>query len=67
MLLMKTKAMNKFIKSLSFAIDGVKNTSKTEANFRIHLILGSIVLISSVILSISTIEWMIVLLHTGLV
>jgi diacylglycerol kinase len=59
--------MNKFIKSLGFAIQGIKKTFQTEANFKTHLVMTVMVIISGVLLSNSSIEWAIILILIGLI
>ncbi|MCT4582874.1 MAG: diacylglycerol kinase family protein [Flavobacteriales bacterium] len=59
--------MKRFIKSLGYAIEGVKNTYQSEPNFKIHTVAGLLVLILGILLSISIIEWGIVILLIGLV
>lgn len=59
--------MKRFIKSLGYAIEGVKNTYQSELNFKIHVVSGLIVLGLGILLSISLIEWGIVMLLIGLV
>jgi diacylglycerol kinase len=59
--------MKKFTESLGFAVEGIKETSQTEANFKTHLVIASIATLFGVLLSISSIEWIIVLLLIGLI
>jgi diacylglycerol kinase len=59
--------MNKLIKSLGFAIQGIRKTYQTEFNFKVHTGVAIIVLIFGFVLDISTLEWIIILLLIGLV
>ncbi len=59
--------MKRFIKSLGYAIEGVKNTYQSEPNFKIHVVAGLIVLSLGILLSLSIIEWGIVILLIGIV
>ena len=59
--------MKNFIKSLGFAIQGIGKTIETEANFKTHLVMAFIVVVSGVILSVSILEWIAILILIGLV
>ena len=50
----------KLIKSFKHAGRGIASVYKGEQNFRIHCLAGAFVLIFSVILKISTLEWAII-------
>ncbi len=47
----------KLIKSFAFAWEGIKGCFKSESNFRIHLIAAIAAIIFSVMLNVSTAEW----------
>lgn len=51
----------------SFAWDGLKEVIKTEKNFRIHLVVGFLVIGISIILKISLGEWSQIIFVIGLV
>lgn len=59
--------MKIFIKSLGFAIQGIRKTTETEANFKTHLVMGSLVLVAGGLLSISPLEWITVLLLIAMI
>lgn len=59
--------MNRLIKSLGFAIQGIKKTCQTEVNFKAHLVMAFIVISSGGLLSISVLEWIVVLILIGLI
>jgi len=52
---------------LRYAISGLKIAFKEEKNFRIHLVIAIIVIMLSIVLQISRIEWLFVLLAIHLV
>lgn len=58
--------MEKFIKSFRYAANGLKHGLK-ERNFRIHLTIFGLVLIIAMVLGISTLEWMAILILSGVV
>ncbi|MCM2531603.1 diacylglycerol kinase family protein [Neobacillus pocheonensis] len=60
----KRKAIS-LLDSFSFAINGIRIALLTERNMRIHLFSSVIVIGSSIFFSISTIEWLIVLIVIG--
>ncbi|WP_245976774.1 diacylglycerol kinase family protein [Oceanobacillus arenosus] len=51
----------------SYAWNGILATIKTEANFRLHLVVAILVVICCFIFEITRIEWAIILLTIGLV
>ena len=58
---MRTKYKDKtFLKGVSYCLEGIAYTFRDEKNFRIEVILGILVVIASLILRISLIEWIIV-------
>jgi len=59
--------MQRFIKSLGFALQGIKELIKTEKNAGIHLFITILVIISGFVLTISPIEWCIILLCIAIV
>ena len=54
--------MKKFIKSLGFAWEGIRYATKTQRNFKIHLTVGSVAIISGLIFKINSIEWVLLIL-----
>lgn len=56
---------NSLMASFSFAINGIRTAIMAERNMRIHLVSSVIVICCSIFFSISTIEWLIVLLVIG--
>lgn len=59
--------MNNFIKGFVFAFSGLFLLIKTERNFQIHLIIFSIVLFFGYYFDITSLEWIIILIVSGLV
>ncbi|MFC0270047.1 diacylglycerol kinase family protein [Metabacillus herbersteinensis] len=55
----------RFSKSFLFAWNGIIRTVKHERNFQIHLFISLIILLSGSILSLSRIEWIILLFLIG--
>jgi diacylglycerol kinase len=59
--------MKKFINSVKFAIQGIRSFILTDRNGRIEIIFAVVVIILGAFLSISTVEWLIVIFCIGLV
>lgn len=57
----------KIIRSLGYAISGLKACLKTQTNFRTHLLLASIAVAGSVLLRFSLWKWVAVLICIGVV
>ena len=55
------------IHSFPYAMSGIKDTLKKEPNFKIQLILGVLAIFLGIILSISTTEWLILMMSIFLV
>ena len=55
------------LKSFKNAFSGVRALLKSEHNARIHLIILILVIVTGIMLSISSIEWIVILVVTGLV
>ena len=53
--------MTGFVRSFKYALTGIKLAVEVDRNVRIHIILGLLVLISSILLGISRIEFLFVL------
>ena len=53
--------------SFKHAWDGIKYASSTQPNFRIHAIIGALVVVFAIVLQVSRIEWIILLLTITLV
>lgn len=58
---------NSFLKSVGFAIQGIKRFFKTESNGRIQAVLAVFVFIAGILLTISTPEWLVIILFIALV
>ena len=56
-----------FFDSLKDCLRGIKNTYKTDANFRREIIIGLLVIVGGLILKLNVTEWIIVILLIGLV
>jgi len=50
-----------FIKSIEYALEGVKTALKEEPNFKIHFAIAILVLILAVFLGFSSTEWLLLL------
>jgi undecaprenol kinase len=59
--------MRAFMKSLGFALTGIRMTLRTERNFRIHLIAMIVALAVGIYLRLSVSEWCLVVISIGLV
>lgn len=59
--------MKRFLKSLGFALQGIKELIKTEKNARIHFVITILVVLAGFVLSVSPIEWCIISLCIALV
>lgn len=57
----------KLINSFKFAFEGIESSIKTERNMKIHIIIMFLVILMSVILKISIIEWIICIIMFALV
>lgn len=55
------------IKSFKYAFEGLRDALLHEKNFRIQVFIFFLIILASVILQISTIEWLIILLCSALV
>jgi diacylglycerol kinase len=62
-----TDGQGSFIKSLGFAIQGIKGFFTSERNGRIQVIIAAAVFLAGLFFSISMIEWLIIFLFTALV
>ena len=59
--------MKGFFKSFVFAANGILVALKTEQNFKVQLVIGLFVIIASVYLQITKLDWCVILLAIGLV
>jgi len=59
--------MKRFLKSLGFAIEGLKTAAKEQPNLRIHLAVFLCVIAAGLICDITFNEWLIVILVCGFV
>lgn len=59
--------LNRFIKSVGYAWQGIRQLVKTEQNARIHLFVTIAVVVAGIFLHLTAIEWCVVLLCIGLV
>ena len=53
--------------SFAYAFSGIWQVVKHEANFKIHILAAVVVIILSIVLQISKIEWLVVILTIGVV
>lgn len=58
---------NKFFKSFGYALKGIRFTFKEEQNFRMHILLGAIVLVVAIILKVSKAEFALLIICIGFV
>jgi diacylglycerol kinase len=65
----KTKkfSFHKRLKSFSYAWNGIRDIYLNEHNFRIHLVISLLVVISGIFFQISNTEWLFIILNIGLV
>lgn len=59
--------MKKFIKSFTYAINGIRTVFGKERNMNIHLIMATAVIVCAIIFHISGTEWLVCLLCIALV
>jgi undecaprenol kinase len=59
------KRKYKYRETFRFALEGLKNAFIQEKNFRFHLSFSLVVLLFSLLLSISLIEWVVILFCIG--
>jgi len=59
--------LNRFLKSLGFAVQGLRQLLKTEQNARIHLFVSVTVIVAGFFFCLTAMEWCIVVLCMGLV
>jgi undecaprenol kinase len=59
------KRKYKYRETFGFALEGLKNAFIQEKNFRFHLSFSLVVLLFSLLLSISPIEWVVILFCIG--
>lgn len=57
----------RFIKSLSYAWQGIKSCFRAERNFRIQLIIALIAFVFAIVLKVGTNEWLAILFCSALV
>lgn len=53
--------------SFKHAWDGIKYASSTQPNFRVHAIIGALVIVFAIVLQVSLVEWIVLLLTITLV
>lgn len=63
----KALSIKRLIKSFKYAINGIKETIKSEPNMKIHVSLAVLVIICGFIFKVSIIEWIILLTLIALV
>lgn len=56
-----------FLQSLKFALAGLMHAVRTQRNFRVHLVMGTLVLIAASALQIPRIEWVLLIIVMGMV
>lgn len=54
--------MRKFLRSFTFAFEGILYCIKNERNFKVHLLAMVIVIVAGIITKLSVIEWLIIIL-----
>ncbi|MDO8429252.1 MAG: diacylglycerol kinase family protein [Candidatus Daviesbacteria bacterium] len=55
------------LKSFKFALEGILAAVKTERNFRLGIVEAIVIIILGIVFNITRIEWVIIILLTGLV
>lgn len=63
----KKRGLNRFIKSFSYSIEGLKYAYKYEQSMLIHVIATICVIIANLFFQVSGMEWLITLLAIGMV
>lgn len=63
----KALSIKRLIKSFNYAINGIKETIKSEPNMKIHVSMAILVIICGFIFKVSIIEWIILLTLIALV
>src|SRR5690606_23193347 len=64
---MKEKGINKFFRGFAYAFSGIRDTYKTELNFRFHFFAAIFVVLLGLLFSISGVEWLLIFLSITLV
>ncbi len=59
--------MSKFIKSVSYALQGILTIFSTQNNFKIHIVATLFVIISGLYFEVSNVEWALLMLTCGIV
>lgn len=59
--------LNRFLKSVGFALQGIRQLLKTEQNARIHLFVTIAVITAGFLFCLTALEWCVVILCIGLV
>jgi diacylglycerol kinase len=59
--------MKKFLLGFRYAFEGLIYAIRTQVNLRVHIVLGSILIIVGIIFSISPIEWAILFVMMGVI
>jgi diacylglycerol kinase len=59
--------MSAFLRSFGHAVDGIAYTLRTQRNFRVHLIVTTLVIAAGVAFRLSTVEWAVIAVTVGLV
>ena len=59
--------MKKFFQSVGFAINGITQAFRTERNLRMQFAIGLVVVAAGFYFRVSTLEWIALLLTTGIV
>lgn len=57
--------MSRFFKSIKFAANGLKQTFKSELNFKIHLLIAVFTVVAGWYFEISSLEWGIIVICIG--
>lgn len=57
--------MRKFLRSFKFATAGILHCTKTERNFKVHLLMAFIVIVMGVLVELSIVEWFIIIILIG--
>lgn len=64
---MRKESSNKFLKGFGYAFSGIRDTFKTEINFRVHFFAMILALFLGLVFSLSVFEWLWIFLAIALV
>ena len=57
----------KVLKSIKYALNGIKHGAATQLNFKVHLIISILVIIAGIVFKISITQWLMILIVMAMV